>query len=272
MIVRNLNQTSREEIYEAFTLAFKNYVVPIEFQEEATYRRWEEIGVDFNLSFGAFDGKRLVAFILQVPYGRTLHNFGTGVIPSHRGQHLTQKIYERIVSESIGYDTFSLEVIRDNTKALNLYRKLGFEIKRELVCLKGTLSISEGIDPEVIYEIHPLSRPDELPGLSFSQPATENSFNILEKNPHLHELHLLKKDNETLAYAYYTPASLSLRDLGAGKPSEKNLDQLLGLMKLQHEKLRVMNIDSGSPLIPYLEERGLLRFVTQYEMKRNIFI
>ncbi|MFP5384933.1 MAG: GNAT family N-acetyltransferase [Bacteriovoracia bacterium] len=271
MVIKNLLQTTPSEIYGAFTLAFKNYVVPIEFQEASTYRRWEEAGVDFAFSYGAFDGDQLVAFILQVPNGRILHNFGTGVIPSHRGRHLIEKIYERIIRESSdSFNSFTLEVIKENTKALNLYLKLGFKIKRELVCFKGNLFLEEEIDPDVAYEIHPLSEVDSLPGFNTYPPATENSLTILKKNPQLHELHLLKRKDDILAWAYYSPSSLTLRDMGATEPSGKNLEQLLYLMKLQSEAMRVMNIESASPLIPFFEARGLVNFVTQYEMSRKI--
>ena len=270
--IRNLQNTPKEEIYEAFGQAFKNYVIPLELQEEATYKRWKEAGVDPGLSFGAFDKNKLVAFILQIPIESTLHNFGTGVIPSHRGRHLVERIYERIIGECAGYHSFSLEVIKENTKALNLYRKLGFDIKRELISLTGNLTLPIQNNSELIYEIHPLSEINSFKDLKLSHPAAENSLPVLKKNPHLHELHLLKKDDLILAYAYFTPASLSLRDLGAALPFEKNLDQLLRLMKLQNEKLRVMNVDSTSPLITYFEERGLTSFVTQYEMKRSFFI
>ena len=268
--IKNLLQTSRAKIYEAFTQAFQNYVVPIEFQEETTYERWKEAGVDFALSFGAFDKDKLVAFILQVPVKNNLHNFGTGVIPSHRGQHLIEKIYEHIISECLTCDSFSLEVIKENTKALNLYKKLGFEIKRELICLKGILSLPQEEHYEKVYEIHSLSEREAIEDLMLSFPATENSLPVLRKHPERHELHLLKKDDQILAYAYYTPTTLLLSDLGALGPYDKNLDQLLHLMKLQNEKLRVMNMDSTSPLITYFEKRGLSRFVTQYEMGKTI--
>lgn len=271
MEIRNLKDTSVDEIYETFVLAFTNYVIPIEFNREATKRRWKEAGVDFGLSFGAFDREKLVGFVLQAPVEKNLYNFMTGVIPSHRGLKLIPKIYEEILAHSKGFETFSLDVIRENTTALNLYKKLQFRIKRELLTLKGTLRIREHNDQKFSYEVLPLMRLPEMEGICLSTPAMEFSYPVLKRNSHLYELHCLRNNQKLLAYAIFNPATLSLKEMGSADTLEVHLDHLFKNMKLDGESLRIMNLDSRAKnLISYFESRNLEVFVTQYEMNRNI--
>lgn len=273
MEIKNLRDVQVDDIYQAFVLAFTNYVIPIEFNREATIKRWQEAGVDFELSFGAFDKDKLVAFVLQVPVEKNLYNFMTGVIPSHRGLRLISKIYEEIHLHSAGYETYSLEVIRENTTALNLYTNLGFKAERELFSLKGIFHFEKNLDQSFTYDVLPLKRIPEMNEICLSKPAMEFSYPVLLKRPHLYELHCLRDDDKILAYAIFNPANLSLKEMGAKNSIEKHLDILFHHMKLDGENLRIMNLDSkAEDLIRYFEKRNLNHFVTQYEMKKSFFI
>lgn len=273
MEIRNLIDVKVDEIFEAFVGAFTNYVIPIEFNREITLKRWQDAGVDFELSFGAFDKDKLVAFVLQVPVEKNLYNFMTGVIPSHRGLRLISKIYEEIHLHSAGYETYSLEVIRENTPALNLYTKLGFRTERELSSLKGNFHIEKNIDQSFTYDVFPLKRIPEMNEICLSKPAMEFSYPVLLKQRHLYELHCLRDEDKLLAYAIFNPENLSLREMGAKDTIENHLDILFHHMKLDGENLRIMNLDSkAEDLIHYFEKRNLKHFVTQHEMKKNFSI
>ena len=226
-----LKHTDETAIYQAFTLAFENYVIPLEFNQYRTFERWHEAGVDFNLSYGAFHGEELVAFVLQVPVGGTLYNFGTGVIPSYRGQHLIQKIYDVIRKELPEFEKFTLEVIQENTPALSLYRKLEFEITRELISLKGTLTSVTRPEKNLTYDITPLKSTDDMQRIRLAHPSSEFSRPVLGKYPDRNELHTLKKDDDLLSYAIYTPGPMTLKEFGALDRNEKFLDQLFFQMK-----------------------------------------
>jgi ribosomal protein S18 acetylase RimI-like enzyme len=264
--IRRLTETSKEEIYQAFTEAFQNYVIPIVFNQEATLARWELAGVRYDLSFGAFIDSRLVAFVLHTSSDKTLYNFGTGVVPEYRGRHLIELIYQQI--EKIpDFNSYLLEVIQENTKAYHLYKKLGFIESRKLHSHQGQLTIEVPEDTALNYSILKLAYDDELSKIQLYNPSFENAKVTTLKNPEFYERHEIRDDSELLAYAIYCPTQLGLKEVGAKDDYEKNLDRLFLKMKLNHERLRIMNIDEKAQSFhQYLTTRGLFKFVTQYEM------
>lgn len=268
MEIRTLSGTTWETIYSAFNEAFENYVIPMSFNKETTLKRWDISSVDLDLSYGTFDQGKLVAFVLHISCPEVIYHLLIGVIPSHRGQHLIEKIYEKIEKE-LPHKRFTLEVIRENKKALGLYEKLGLKPKRELLSLKGILHIPETEFPGD-YVIRPLNYSAEMDRLQLSSPAFENAEVCLSQRPEFHECHCLIKDEQLLAYIIFTPLLNSIREMGALTPVDKYLDPLITKMKLNGEDLRIMNIDAESKeLLNYLEKRGLELFVTQLEMTKS---
>lgn len=268
MEIKSLDRTNREIIFEAFWEAFKNYVIPLDFNREVHLRRWETSGVDFSLSFGAFDQEKLIAFILHVPVGDEVFNFGTGVIPSHRGQGLIEKIYQKASPTLQKFSKVKLEVIKENHRALSLYKKMGFEIKRELLSFQGELNICCGTSGEYQYNVAPLKYSMEMENMRAFLPATESCKEVLIKASENHELHELRRGSTLVAYAIYTPFNASIKELGAIPPIERHFDQLLLYMKLGGQKIRIMNVEeSARPVIQYLTSKGMNNFVTQFEME-----
>ena len=177
MEIRTLEHTPLKDINECFTDAFANYVIALQFDEEMTMERWRLADVDYRLSYGAFDGEHLVAFIIHIKTRDQLFNFGTGVIPTHRGQRLVEKMYQRILSAHPG--TYSLEVIKQNTKALRIYQHLGFEINRDLISVQGELSINTPLDKNFHYDIRTLIYSEEMKSIRLFTPSLENSSEVL---------------------------------------------------------------------------------------------
>lgn len=265
MEIRTLEHTPLKEIYECFTDAFANYVIPLQFDEEMTMERWKLADVDYRLSYGAFDGEHLVGFIIHIKTGDQLFNFGTGVIPSHRGQRLVQKMYQKI--EADHGEKFSLEVIKENTRALQIYELIGFKKDRDLISVQGILNINTPVDKKYHYEVKSLNYSDEMARIRLYNPSIENSSDILLRYPDHYELHELRLEKKLVAYAVYYPKTGSIKEIGASSPVEDNLDQLFLEMKLNGEKLRVMNIDGkAKELISYFCDRDVNIFVSQHEM------
>jgi hypothetical protein len=269
MEIKTLSSILKDEVFEAFKLAFDNYVIPVEIKKETTLSRWETAGVKFKLSYGVFDDSKLVAFVLHTKCGDTLFNFATGVIPSHRGKHLVENIYAVVEKDVKDFKTFSLEVICENTRAFNLYKKLGFTISRELISLKGKFGLNVEKNKSLEYRVIPLRYTEDMRRIQLAHPSLENAPITLSERASLHEVHELREKGELLAYAIFTPETLSIREMGATF-SYEILDQLLLNMKLNSEEIRIMNIDANSSeLLLYLEQRGLTRFVAQYEMTKD---
>jgi GNAT superfamily N-acetyltransferase len=267
--IRNLENTPREAMFEAFTHAFEDYLTPISFDLQSTLYRWELAGISEKHSFGVFEDTRLIAFVLHSFNGRTLYNFCTGVNPKYRGRHLIESIYEKIDAlEKI--DQHILEVIQGNYKAHNLYKKLGFRETRILNSYEGQLGIDIKESSEITYEISSLKYTDEMLRLKLYKTAFENSSGTCLKRPDSYEVHQIRKDGKLLAWTVYNPLQISLKEIGVENGNEDYLDQLLLKMKLNNERMRIMNIEEkASSLNGYFETRGFKKFISQYEMTRE---
>lgn len=135
MEIKSLENTCFGTLFEAFGQAFADYEVQLD--ETQLRRMLRRRGFDPRLSFAAFDGERIAAFTLNgtgnfngLP---TAYDTGTGTLEAYRGQGLAAKVFEHSIPylREAGIRQYLLEVLQHNTKAVSVYRKLGFETARE---------------------------------------------------------------------------------------------------------------------------------------------
>lgn len=144
MTVRTLEELETKAVIDCLLSAFSNYFVELPSEVEYWKNRFKAAQVDWSLSFGMFDGVKLVGFIINgidLHDGqKTAYNTGTGVLPAYRGQAVVDKLYEFAIPEfkKAGIEKCLLEVIRENERAKKVYSRIGFTIKRELNSFKGT--------------------------------------------------------------------------------------------------------------------------------------
>lgn len=135
MEIRSLADTGLETLYAAFAEAFADY--EMQLNQEQLQRMLRRRGFVAELSFAAFDRERIVAFTLNgigeydgIP---TAYDTGTGTLAAYRGQGLATRIFEHSIPhlKRANVSRYLLEVLQHNTKAVSVYRRLGFEVTRE---------------------------------------------------------------------------------------------------------------------------------------------
>lgn len=145
MNIRNLAAINTKDIVKCLLSAFSNYFVSLPQSVVYWETRFKAARVDRNLSFGMFDEDKLVGFIItgiDEHEGKlTAFNSGTGVLPEYRGTAIVDKLYEHAIPifKNCGVEKCMLEVIQENERAINVYRRIGFQIKRNLTSWKGVL-------------------------------------------------------------------------------------------------------------------------------------
>ncbi|MEM6967244.1 MAG: GNAT family N-acetyltransferase, partial [Bacteroidota bacterium] len=145
MQIITLEHTSISDLTKCFNKAFSDYFVKFNVTEAYLQDRWYAAGVDFSLSAGVMDGGLLVGFIMNAVQEwrglKSAFNVGTGVIPSHRGNQLTEKMYDFFLPKLIAQNIkcLGLEVIQENHKAIHIYKKVGLVISRGLNCYNGEI-------------------------------------------------------------------------------------------------------------------------------------
>ena len=270
-------------MWEAFHLAFDNYAVRFQLSQEQFYERFvEKLQLNYACSPSVFVDGRLVAFIftsLNTYQGvATCYNGGTGVVPEHRGQRLSQQMYTFVEQQLHDQQVaqFLLEVICSNERAIATYRKAGFEVSRRFHCLHLTGELRSTPAPSGL-RIKKVVVPDM--GLYIPMQDIEASF--IDSNQHLlyhldHEVVLeAELDGQLVGYIIYQHESGRISQIGVHPGFRRKaigthlLHKALSL-SIQ-KKLSVINIEENQEgILAFLAQNGFTLMIEQYEMVRKL--
>jgi ribosomal protein S18 acetylase RimI-like enzyme len=133
--VRSLLEFDATEISDILNICFQGYLMPVQFTPQAVNLRFRAEHLDAAASFVYLKNDLPQGIILVARRGKTSRIAAMGVATEARGQSLGRLM----LSEALGAardrsdGSMKLEVFEQNTRALNLYQSLGFEITRRLV-------------------------------------------------------------------------------------------------------------------------------------------
>lgn len=276
MEIKSLQSISLEEIIECFLHSFADYFFPMPGDLSYWENRFRCARVDYSMSFGAFDNGKMIGFIINgVDYvnGRkTAFNTGTGVIPAYRGQKIVDSIYEFAIKKFalVGIHRCTLEVIQSNHRALRVYERIGFSIKREFNCFKGEINIT---DESVRFQ-----------EIKFEEiKLTELNSNLdLYSWDHLNQAVEIGNDSfrNFMVFSGVTKIGFFIINLKLGQLSQfeifderdaNNWQLLFNGIAILSPSVKINNVDSRRhELIWFLNKVGLENHIDQYEMEMNI--
>lgn len=130
---KSCSDVSMSEIFEAFSLGFSDYIIPLTMdQDDFAARFFGPEGNSLNLSFIALDENRPVGLILGgIRLFDNLKTMRCGtmcVAPAYRGQGVSNKLFELhmdLASNNQCKQLF-LEVIKSNDRAVKFYEKYDY--------------------------------------------------------------------------------------------------------------------------------------------------
>jgi ribosomal-protein-alanine N-acetyltransferase len=108
----------------------------IEEIEQRAYRTpWSrsmfaaELAKPASICLGAFEGDRLIGYIINSRYVDAWHVMNVAIDPPHRRRGIASRLLERLfeLTREDGRRGYTLEVRISNDAAIDLYEKLGFE-------------------------------------------------------------------------------------------------------------------------------------------------
>ncbi|WP_353776867.1 GNAT family N-acetyltransferase [Winogradskyella sp. 3972H.M.0a.05] len=269
MIVKSLGQTSFTELMECFLEAFQNYFVKMPTDYDYYKKRWQAAMVDYNLSYGMFEGDKLVGFIINAIDQRDAHriafNTGTGVIPAYRGKKIVKEIYDYAIPDlkNHGITKCSLEVITDNVIAINSYRSIGFQKTKYYKCFNGTLKSNKRDFnlKEVNYDQIDWST---LPNQELY--SWDNHRHCLSKGDYRYFQVL--EDNKEIAFFVINPEINYVAQLDVLAEAESYWDILFSSIHYISETIKINNVDDRlKTKIEALENAGLENSIDQFEME-----
>ena len=272
MTIKTLSQTPIDTIIDCFLLAFEDYYVELPKDKAYYKQRWESANVDFSLSYGMFDDKRLVGFILHAIDTRfgvlTAYNTGTGVIPEYRGKDIVRSIYTFALKDlkKAGIKKSTLEVITKNERAIHVYKSVGFKMSKVYKCFNGCLNINT----ENAYNLKQIDLQDidwqSLPNLPYY--SWDNQKETLLKNANCKFYYVLNHGNIESYFIHYNESNC-IAQCGVLNHESIGWERLFyAISNTVENRIKMNNVDSRwKDKLEFLDKIGLNNVVDQYEME-----
>lgn len=283
--IKTLGETPLEKITASWNKAFSDYAVKLVVTKDQLESRFRQNGVRLDASPGAFDGDDLVGIwmngVRTVEGVITAYDSGTAIWPEYRSLGISKDLAKKSneILKGMGVLTYILEVLSDNERAFNIYKKDGFEVTRKFTCYKtdaprfdkdiaadGVLFKEEAFN-ESMAKILP--RPEY-------EPSWQNSMaSILAVNDVMRVISALKRD-KVVGYGIVRPDTGRVAQLGFDEEFwDTNLPSLV-LEKLHdkvspHNEIAMINVEeNASKTIGLLRKHGFRPWAAQYEMKKHL--
>lgn len=283
MEIKSLGETNLETIIKAFGLAFADYDIQLNAEELQTM--WKRRGFNPNLSFAAFEGENIVAFTLNGIGNfngvRMAYDTGTGTLKEYRGKGLATDIFEYSIPylKEANINHYLLEVLQHNTKAVSVYRNIGFEVTRELnyfvwenVKIKNELK-NIGI-PCSIEEID-IEKYRFISEFWDFYPSWQNSFESIRRAKEDFICFGAFIDKKLVGYCIFEPNSGDITQIAVDKPFRRKgiasllLHEIMGLNKIA--KMKLLNTDILCiSIVDFLKAKNIEVTGKQFEMIKKI--
>jgi ribosomal protein S18 acetylase RimI-like enzyme len=276
MEIITLDKISLSDLTVCFNQAFSDYFVKFSATESYLQQRWKGAGIDFSLSSGVMEEDKLVGFIVNGIRDwnglKTAFNAGSGVIPSHRGNGLTEKMYQFLRPKFIenGIQSMALEVIQENIKAIHVYEKVGLKIRRGFHCFSGEIKI-DSTNPTQDLVIKEIKNPTWELFKSFYdfEPAWESNNLAIKTCQELYSFFGVENNHQLIAFAIVKNENGDIPQFGVhSKFRNQGVGKFLfSHISTLHSSIRSNNIDASAlSVLKFLETIGLKNTVNQYEM------
>lgn len=280
MEIRSLRGVDFDTVFGAFEQAFSDY--EIRFEKEEIRSMLKRRGFNPELSFAAFQGKDIVAFTLNgigVYDGMpTAYDTGTGTLKEYRGEGVAGEIfmYAMPYLKKAGIEQYLLEVLQSNSKAISVYRRLGFRVTREFDCFRQTKeNINDFREDGEIAEMRVMSVGIEDISLASAFcdfcPSWQNSMESIERaGSDLISLGAYMA-GELVAYCVFDPVTGDLSQMAVAREHRRKgiasrlFREMMGRTK--SDIVKVLNVSADNRSLPaFLFNKGMEMIGGQFEM------
>ncbi len=223
--IKSLQNIEFEPLYAAFNEAFKDYET--QWSKDAFKAMLERRGFVPELSFGAFENEKLVAFTLNgIGYfqnAKTAYDTGTGTIKEFRGKGLATKIFEYSIPflKEAKIEKYLLEVLQHNTKAISVYKNLGFTVVREFNYFVEKVEHIEipkkPVAPSYSIKEMDLTEVEQMESFFDFQPSWQNSFEAINRLLESFKILGAFKENQLVGHCIFEPKSGDIAQLAVDK-------------------------------------------------------
>ena len=281
--IKSLNNTSFNAIFSAFNKAFEDYEMQLNKDELHTMLRRR--GFVPELSFGAFENEKLIAFTLNgigfYNNIKTAYDTGTGTLKEYRGQGLATKIFKHSIPflKKANVTQYLLEVLQHNSKAVSVYKNLGFEISREFnyfVKKADAIELSiNALDPSYHVGQLDLSKRESMIKFWDFIPSWQNSFEAISRKIDDFKIIGVYKNGNLVGYRIFEPNSGDIAQIAVDKNfRRKGIASILlkEILKTnQYNSIKVINTEVGcSSITEFLQSNSIFLEGKQFEMIKQL--
>lgn len=283
MEIKSLGKIDFETISVAFGKAFADYDIQLNADELKTM--WKRRGFNPDLSFAAFENDNIVAFTLNgIGYFKGVkmaYDTGTGTLKDYRGQGLATKIFEYSIPflKEANINHYLLEVLQHNTKAVSVYRKIGFKVTREFnyFSWKNEEIEDETKNSDTSYQIESfdIDQYDSISDFWDFDPSWQNSFESIRRTREDFIYLGVFEDRKIVGYCIFEPNSGDITQIAVDKAHRRNGIASLLLQRVsklnKNAKTKLLNTDSiCSSIVDFLKSKNIEITGKQFEMIKDL--
>ena len=272
------------QMHQVFLTAFADYTLPFRLSYQQFLEKFiHKLNINLSLSVGTFYKGELIAFIFtstDIYLGqKTAYNGGTGVVPGHRGNSLTTRMYEYLWPqfEKEEITQAALEVITTNEKAIKSYKKCGFTIQKLYHCfrLKADNLIIDRSNPSISIGPQAIANWPLYDAMLDWQPSYLDSSRVLKHNIAREHIAEARIGNTVVGYIIFQPNASRISQLAVSKSHRgQGIGKELLAYAFQHTASKTItwiNIDKHEEkTIQVLKQWGFENTVDQYEMIKQL--
>ena len=283
MEINSLSKIEFDTIFKAFSEAFADYDVQLNSEQLQTMLKRR--GFNPDLSFAAFDGNEIISFTLN-GVGNfneilTVYDTGTGTLKDYAGQGLATKIFEYSIPHlrKANIKQYLLEVLQHNTKAVSVYKNLGFKIIREFnYFTQKNEEINNQIKPsDNSYSIKQTDIEEFNLVTDFwdFHPSWQNSFESIKRAIYDFISLGIFTENKLIGYCVFEPATGDITQIAVDKQHRRKgiatllLREMLKLNK--NDTIKIVNTDILCySITDFLLSKNINIKGKQFEMMKEI--
>lgn len=275
MEFKPLTNIDLSTILNTINESFEDYIFPMQLTMEKLQLKVLSEQIDMNISVGAFDGDKLVALMLHGSKNidGTWHAYNaiTGVIPSHRKQKLTVRMYAYLlpILKEKGYTQIQLEAITNNVPALKSFIEVGFTISRILECYSGRVKQLEStLDPNIGIEQN--WEPKDVSWIWDWEPTWQNDqLSIENVKQHVTFINY-KVQGKIVGYLFFNNITKRVQQFAVARDYRNQHIGSKLFNALSHytggEDIQIINLQAEVSGAQFLNRIGFELFLKQYEM------
>lgn len=278
ILIKSLDRTPFNEIYDAFIDAFSNYEAKMDLTIDQLRKMVVTRSYNPRYSKGYFEEEKLVGFILvgyrEQQGQKYFYDAATGIRQEYQKRGIGSALLEEIINEMRveGIDKFRLEVLENNITAQELYTKQGFRVNRKLCCFEFEMEQLSGIQ-EYRSAINNDIENDFIEYCSF-YPTWQNSNESFNNSRDDYTKIDFYRANMKIGYVIINTSNGNALQLGVGRRNRTNKDveQIMLCLKREYEiaKIRLLNIEDKSEMDVLLRDFGMNNFINQFEMELKV--